>query len=177
MKLPAKVLTLLAFLTAVLFLPKGYSGLQVDIIASPAQSFVVCARNVQGDGTVILVAEENDPPDRPASTVVTTQLQTSLQLASPSPCLPGQTRQSPYSAKGLVHSGQPFLATFSLSDNPKKTDHKKHIPGTVNVPLPLSPVSSPPYQLLTGGGTYGPNDEDHSPKRPYWNPWSSQRRY
>ena len=166
-----KKLTQFVLITAFLFQGLSYarsSGtIQVQITANPAQSFVVCAGGAQGDGTVTLEQEKNRPPGKPASAAVTTQLQTNLQLTPP--CLPGQIRQYPYSAKGLIHSNQPFLAIFSQNSKLEKRGRKKHGAATLSHPFPLSTLSDVPYKLLGGSEAYGSNDENPSPKHPYWN--------
>ena len=160
-----------ALIIAFLILSGSYSHaqssdtVQVRITANPAQSFMVCARELQLDESVILVAKD-DPPDKPASTTfITTQPQTSLLLFLPHRCTPEQTQQHPYSEKGGIYSESPFVVDFLTGDKKKK--HHKH--KALSEQGLLFPFNPPAQHKLSdnGGGSFGPDDDDQQHRRPY----------
>ena len=172
-----KKLTLFALITISLLLTQSRSHgqnpdpVQVQVIANPAQSFVVCAREVQGDGSVILIPKDDgEPPDKPASTtLITTQPQTHLQLFSPSRCTPWQIQQHPFPAKGIIHSEWPFLAKFGQNGK-KNNARRRHLQdndGSFPFLLPPSGKAQPSISTM-GGGSFGPDDDDQQHRRPYW---------
>ena len=172
-----KKLTLFALITISLLLTQSRSHgqnpdpVQVQVIANPAQSFVVCAREVQGDGSVILIPKDDgEPPDKPASTtLITTQPQTHLQLFSPSRCTPWQIQQHPFPAKGIIHSEWPFLAEFGQNGK-KNNARRRHLQdndGRFPFLLPPSGKAQPSISTM-GGGSFGPDDDDQQHRRPYW---------
>ena len=172
-----KKLTQFALITASLFLPQSHShtkdsgAVQVQIIANPAQEFVACARNVQIDDSAALVAkDDSEPPDKPASIrFITTRPETQLLLTAPSHCTPEQRQHASFSAYG-VHSKGPFMAYF-VSDvkKTKKRDHWDKDRSESGLFFPLIPsVPYVPYKLTeNGGGSFGPDDDDQTHRRPY----------
>ena len=144
-------------------------SIRVQITANPAQSFVVCGRDVQGDGAVIITPKDDSEPfGKPDSTIfITTRIQSRVQVSSPAYCTFEQTHKYPYQAKGLIHSDAPFLAEFEHSrKNDEKNRHRQ--PDSEDSFLLLQPSFGKSHTFKMGGDLFAPDDDNQQHKRrPY----------
>ena len=149
---------------------------QVQITSDSGQSFAVCADEVKGEKSVVLMPlDEEDPPDRPSAIKLISALpKARLQLTRPTFCPPEIIRDYPYHGK-LMHSESPFLEVVLPDDRKSKATRHNSFSDTV-LPFSIETVDRDNGVITTGAGDLG-TDDDQYHKRPPWLPFQTSNSF